>query len=568
MGIEFERREVEEAVFLRVLGEAVALLDEAEVPYAVMGGIASSAFGRQRGTLDEEESALEPVQLFEEAEYRYHVDLADSTADVRLEPEEVFQPDNQTGRSGRIKTGAFVGLLPIAAYVSEKLIGRAYVEVRSRKFDYLSHFRWMLNDLVEYSSAIVQDRFAPTQSRVRPMEGIDAQTAYERFALLQAVLTESGLEAALAYVIAHPHQGWVEEVEYRSPSRGLQARSGVRSEIVRPGPRVPSPHLGPWVRSVPRTMRIGRPESTIDTIPNQFVKFVLLHWLASVGQFRTIVGRLPEGAARRRGLREIQQVTNRLDAWLAEPLLRGVSTLAIFPIGNQVLQKREGYRDILRAYVQVEGATELAWTGGDDVFGIGQRNVATLYEFWSFIELAKIIRSLCDELDEASLIQLVRGTLTIDLVRGTESHVDGTATRRGRRFSVRLHFNRRFSFSATGSWTKPMQPDCSLQLTAGGGGSAFESIWVHFDAKYRADQLLELLGSDESDSEELDPDAPIGAVAKRADLLKMHAYRDAIRRSVGSYILYPGLPQTKADCSNSHWIMKLSSAAVFCFTMR
>jgi hypothetical protein len=29
--------------------------------------------------------------------------------------------------------------------------------------------------------------------------------------------------------------------------------------------------------------------------------------------------------------------------------------------------------------------------------------------------------------------------------------------------------------------------------------------------------------------------------------LKMHAYRDAIRRSVGSYILYPGLPSVKAE---------------------
>ena len=27
---------------------------------------------------------------------------------------------------------------------------------------------------------------------------------------------------------------------------------------------------------------------------------------------------------------------------------------------------------------------------------------------------------------------------------------------------------------------------------------------------------------------------------KRGDLLKMHTYNDAIRRTVGSYVLYPG----------------------------
>jgi predicted nucleotidyltransferase len=49
---EFERREVAEDVFLRVLGEAASALDEGEVPYAVVGGIGSAVFGRSRWTQD------------------------------------------------------------------------------------------------------------------------------------------------------------------------------------------------------------------------------------------------------------------------------------------------------------------------------------------------------------------------------------------------------------------------------------------------------------------------------------------------------------------------------------
>ena len=38
----------------------------------------------------------------------------------------------------------------------------------------------------------------------------------------------------------------------------------------------------------------------------------------------------------------------------------------------------------------------------------------------------------------------------------------------------------------------------------------------------------------------------------RADLLKMHAYRDAIRRSEGAYVLYPG-EVTSVEKDNKRW---------------
>lgn len=41
--------------------------------------------------------------------------------------------------------------------------------------------------------------------------------------------------------------------------------------------------------------------------------------------------------------------------------------------------------------------------------------------------------------------------------------------------------------------------------------------------------------------------------SKRTDLLKMHAYRDAIRRAVGAYVLYPGTE--REDCRLYHEIL-------------
>src|SRR3982074_3376562 len=52
---------------------------------------------------------------------------------------------------------------------------------------------------------------------------------------------------------------------------------------------------------------------------------------------------------------------------------------------------------------------------------------------------------------------------------------------------------------------------------------------------------------DEDNADETTDRSSEKATAKRADLLKMHAYRDAIRRTAGSYVLYPGLPGRDAE---------------------
>lgn len=82
-----------------------------------------------------------------------------------------------------------------------------------------------------------------------------------------------------------------------------------------------------------------------------------------------------------------------------------------------------------------------------------------------------------------------------------------------------------------------MRPDCSLRIAPLNKRFDFEEVWLHFDAKYRVEALDEVFHDDDS---LLEPSELILGSSKRADLLKMHAYRDAIRRSAGAYILYPG----------------------------
>jgi hypothetical protein len=82
-----------------------------------------------------------------------------------------------------------------------------------------------------------------------------------------------------------------------------------------------------------------------------------------------------------------------------------------------------------------------------------------------------------------------------------------------------------------------MRPDCSVRVTASNPVSAVASeFWLHFDSKYRVEHLADLMVGNVEELETANP----SLAAKRTDLLKMHAYRDAIRRSAGAYVLYPG----------------------------
>ena len=72
-------------------------------------------------------------------------------------------------------------------------------------------------------------------------------------------------------------------------------------------------------------------------------------------------------------------------------------------------------------------------------------------------------------------------------------------------------------------------------------------VHIHFDAKYKVDNLFSVIEKTEEeqliDLNEEKRDNRKG-IYKNADLLKMHAYKDAIRRTGGAYVLYPGETST------------------------
>lgn len=495
----------------------------------------------------ERDLALHPVQLLESHEYRYEFLSGVSQVPIETNLPEIFHPDTSDGRSGRIKTALFTGAMSVQVLAGGKPLGHFAVEVRSRKLDYLSQYRWMLRDLTEELSAVIMERFAATQQRFSVDDVADASTLYQRFCFLRSLFESETFVAALQYTLARPYHAWVDEPEEQRAGTGLRTSSSVVREIQRAGPRVPWEQHGhpTFLTSLPQSVRVFRSAETLDNAPNRFLKFVLTSWRSEVAVIFSVLSAESASSPVRRGLREVEAALDVLDHFLAAELFREVGTLTHFPAGNQVLLRRGGYREVFHSYLQSELAAKLAWEGGEHVYGAGQKNVAALYEYWAFLQLAKVISSLCQNaFDFGALLEVTNGGLNLSLKRGRHHVLSGSTVRLGRAIRVELWFNRSFGKGAhaSASWSQLMRPDYSLLLTPHQDeSSAFEPVWLHFDAKYRIDKLREVLGDNASNENRLEADGgEATGMPLRADLLKMHAYRDAIRRSAGAYILYPG----------------------------
>ena len=499
------------------------------------------------------DGSLEAIQLTESHEYRYALTINEfRSASVRVEPPEVFTADDESGLTGRVRPELYTGTLQVWVKVSNGMTGAFRLEVRSRKIDYLRDYRWMLRDIATISAELVMRRFAPSEQRFAPDTTRHSPTLYQRFAFVKSILSDESFDAAMHRILARPHVAWEMQAHSRRTAQGWKSGGASTRGLARARNRIAAPGLDGALREfgVPPVLLISRTESSLDNVPNRFVKFALLHWRDSATEMLASLENIP-GPAAERGVREAQAVRNKLDVMISEELFRDVDELSQFPSNDQVIQRRGGYRDIYHAYLLSQVAAQLSWAGGDAVYGAGQKDVATLYEYWAFLQLAIVVSAACNAgFAWAPLIQESTGGSDLNLTRGKASVLKGSVTRLGRMMSVELWFNRTFGTrgkASASSWSRPMRPDCSLLISPEQTvGASVEPVWIHFDAKYRIESLSEIMRPKvtSADEEVQHADemkaAERNGMAKSDDLAKMHAYRDAIRRSAGAYVLYPG----------------------------
>jgi hypothetical protein len=504
------------------------------------------------------EGSAAAATLREASTYIYRVE-ASGDARVQIEPTELFDPDDDSGLSGRLRTGQSVGRMPIV--IMDHATGKefhAFVDVEPAKLDQATEYQQMLIDISDHAVEAILQGFAPTTLELT-LGDAAAELLYQRFALMNAYIRDGTLEGAVGRVVGQPQRAWRVVQERQPASRAFPAGSAFGRALRMPGPRTGWPAAGglTWI-TLPRYLSRERHEATVDTAANRFVRFLLERWRELTLELLSLLG--GEGDVRtgpsRRGRLAAERALETLDELLAHSLFREIGPLTALPLSDQMLHKGAGYGELLRMFAAVELAPALRFTHPetDDVYDASLRNVATLYEFWCYLVLVDAVGSVCGCNKTANAFTVAGDGLSVTLRAGRFSEIRWRVSRQGRELDVSLFFNRHFparggNHPTNGSWSRAMRPDCSVHVRPVSALPAAAApgdldVWLHFDAKYRTENLLQQFTVQIEDDEALAADEAERVESlersKREDLLKMHAYRDAIFRTAGAYVLFPG----------------------------
>lgn len=516
--------------------------------------------------LFEEEDAMDygesRWQLQEGCIYEYELVSEDGKVYQFTKEDEVvcFSHSPRHKNAGTLKTGIYVGTLtlPIKDVELDYEIAKVTLEIRSVKAEYRTDYRKMLEDITAYYTDLVLMQGSPVTQKLEIDNETPQQTLYQRYAFVRSIVESETFQEAIHKIVSNPVRKWEDTVVERNVCNVKRPSRRNMHQIATSRDRIPVEYaermgLPKGLQSFPRTLSVAYKRDTLDNQENQFVKFVLRSFCSFCAELRE------KKNANNRLKTEIDRTMDILNNHLNTTFFKQVSMPSQLNLNSPVLQRKEGFREILQAWLLFDLAAKLSWKGGDNVYEAGKRNVAILYEYWVFFKLLEVIsRVFC--IEPASTHTLVKADadqINLEIQQGKMTMIKGTYDTGIRKLNVRFFYNRTFAHTSeeeglgkAGSWTMNMRPDYTLSLWP--GEISMEQaeqedliVHIHFDAKYRVNKID--IGTEEATGEEQISDALLTekkeqeeGIYKRADLLKMHAYKDAIRRTSSAYILYPG----------------------------
>ena len=436
-------------------------------------------------------------------------------------------------------------------------------EVVPDKIDYEKDYINLTEALAEHCAGLLLDYSGSTSNIFSQYEN-DHETLLEQFIFLRQFCHGQNLQGLFESIKRNPDRILESEDELKPFGAGIPSKKFYTNPFS--NSRRWMKAAGTGIRGyMPRDVAVTRKYDSLDTPANRFIKYALQRFDdVCVNLIEALKGKT--NGRQIECLREAENLHEKIENIIYDRFFNDVGTLNIMPQNNQVLQKREGYSQIFSAYSMLELALQLDWRGKDDVYEGESKNVSLLYEYWLFFELFDILKSIdsCELVKETGENDFLKrdDILTISLQQGKKSRQCFCVKKYG--LKINLYYNRTFSateFKQTvyeGSYSRQFRPDYTLAIFPDCYEKENEAVrdgaisYLHFDAKYRIMDFSKIFGMDDDQKDksenkkelekELDEEkkGEVTNTYKRGDLLKMHTYNDAIRRTAGSYILYPG----------------------------
>lgn len=425
------------------------------------------------------------------------------------------------------------------------------LEVQSKKTSYRQDYQYMLNDITSKCTDLIIQANSPVSHSFEIDPKTPNKTLYQRFAFISSIINSEEFEDAIQRIVTSPTTTWTEESELTDVTKIKRFRNKELRLLLNSDNRLKLNDTHPLykkgIQSVATKIESYRKFESVDTSENRFIK----HALETFLKFCMDISNHPN--ARKRLKEEAVIVSEKLETHLQHDLFKEVSRPTTLKLNSPTLQKKEGYREILKVWLQYDLAGQLIWNGGDEVYSGGKKDIATLYEYWLFFKLLDVLKQVFN-IEPKELQKLIvpsKDNLSLQLKQGKVTALKGTYIKANRDLNIRFNYNRSFTggthdITKTGSWTTTLRPDYTLsiwptKIKESEAEAVDQIVHIHFDAKYKIANINQILGEEKNDNELTEEKKEnLKGIYKNIDLLKMHAYKDAIRRTSGAYVLYPG----------------------------
>lgn len=514
-------------------------------------------FEKKDGTLyDEEKESLENnearYQLLEGCFYDYEL----SDPQYFFEPLQgnIIQPHRKRPHLGSLAPNIYVGTLYLNLLKkgNNVPVKKIPIEVRSRKTGYRDDYRDMLEYITEKCTDLLLEINSPVYQKFEPNfdQDISEDVLYQRFIFLKSIIGTSEFYEAIHRIVSFPNTKWEEKTELKDVRNMRRFSRSSVTELIKGKNRIrissSHPLVGYGLESAPAKILSSRKVDSLDTPENRFIKYALDIFLKFSVEINSKAQKLN---AHSQLAKESEQLVAQLENHLHHTVFSEISAPQLLKLNSPVLQRKEGYREVLRVWLMFDLAAKLIWKGGEDVYEGGKKDIATLYEYWLFFKLLEILQHLFEvepkQLEE--LITVKDEGLNINLKQGKFTALKGIYNSGNRKFHIQFNYNRSFQgkndYPKSGSWTTTLRPDYTLSVWPFGINEIQAEreeliVHIHFDAKYKVDNFFQI--TDQEEGLDMEKTENRKGIYKNADLLKMHAYKDAIRRTGGAYVLYPG----------------------------
>ena len=521
---------------------------------SVQEGLKLWISSKREGTLfDKIDTAVENnearFQLVEGCHYDY--EISDDKYKLEDIGENIIQQHKRHSNIGTISPNIFVGTLEIPVLKTENLEKCISIdlEVQSVKSGYRDDYRDMLELITEKCTDLLLQSNSPVSHHFDVDYSKTSQTLYQKFAFIKSIIDSAEFKDAVHRIVTAPVTKWTDTHEEKDV-RGVRRFTYTNvKELVKGGKRtnLPSGHYleSYGLKSLPERITTVRKTDSVDTPENRFIK----HALETFLKFCSDINKAAQKESKLDS--ESETLITELESQLHHSVFKDISRPTTLKLNSPILQRKEGYREVLRTWLMFELAAKLIWQGGEDVYGAGKKDIATLYEYWLFFKLLDLFQELfkIDPKDISELIKPTKDGLNLQIKQGRFTALKGVFETDTRKLNIQFNYNRSFSgkkkYPDSGSWTTTLRPDYTLSFWPFGilekDAERQELIvHVHFDAKYKIANLTDFI--EQYTTKDLDEEKTENkkGIYNNADLIKMHAYKDAIRRTGGAYVLYPG----------------------------